>query len=153
MSINAMHTDFLAFLPVVIDRLKTVSSIKKVFTIKELGELDTGKQTAVLDGCVYVVLDGFTPADNANKGKNQTMNISFSVLLAKQHYTRSDMGDVGVILTAICQSLMGFEPQTDGRHLTISPIYLDKGASVLYQKGFGLYPLRFKTQSVIIAKD
>lgn len=148
---SPMHNDFLAFLPIVIKRLNAVEVIKKVFTVKELADLDTGKNTAPLDGCVYVVLDGFAPTDEVGKGKNQAMDITFSVILAKQHYNKAGIGDIGTTLTAIIKSLAGYEPIANGDYLTLSPIYLDKGANVLYQKGFALYPLRFKTQVAIVA--
>lgn len=152
---NPLHTDFLAFLPVVIDRLNSVKEIKKVFTANDLSDLNEAKtNTNRIDGCVYVILDGFAPANEAGKGKNQTMDITFSVILAKQHYNKTGVGEIGASLTAIAKSLIGFKPCQDNNPkspLTTSPIYLDKGASVLYQQGFALYPLRFKTQSVIVA--
>lgn len=153
---SPLHSDFLAFLPAVIERLNTVKEIKKVFTANDLSDLDTGKNINAIDGCVYVILDGFAPANEANKGKNQAMDITFSVILAKQHYNKTGVGEIGASLTAIAKSLIGFKPcQNDNPKspLTTSPIYLDKGASVLYQKGFALYPLRFKTQSVIVADN
>lgn len=153
---NPMHTDFLAFLPVVIDRLNTVKEIKKVFTANELSDLDAGKNINAIDGCVYVILDGFAPASEAGKGKNQAMDITFSVILAKQHYNKTGVGDIGTTLTAIAKSLIGFKPCQDNNPkspLTTSPIYLDKGAGVLYQQGFALYPLRFKTQTVIVSDN
>lgn len=149
---SPMHNDFLAFLPIVIKRLNAVEVIKKVFTVKELADLDTGKNTTPLDGCVYVILDSFAPTDEVGKGKNQAMDITFSVILAKQYYNKTGVGDVGATLTAIAKSLIGYDPKDEqGQHLTTTPIYLDKGAGVLYQQGFALYPLRFKTQSVIVA--
>ncbi|STZ03632.1 Mu-like prophage protein gp29 [Moraxella equi] len=147
---NPLHTDFLAFLPAVIERLNTVNEIKKVFTANDLSDLNEAKtNTNRIDGCVYVVLDSFAPASEASKGKNQAMDITFSVILAKQYYNKTGVGDVGATLTAIAKALIGYEP-TDGQgqYLTLNPIYLDKGAGVLYQQGFALYPLRFKTQSV-----
>ena len=153
---SPLHSDFLAFLPAVIERLNTVKEIKKVLTAHELSNLDTGKSIAPLDGCVYVILDGFTPANEAGKGKNQAMDITFSVILAKQHYNKMGVGDIGETLTAIAKSLIGFkpaDPTSPKLALTTSPIYLDKGASVLYQQGFALYPLRFKTQTVIISDN
>lgn len=150
---SPLHSDFLAFLPVVIERLNTVKEIKKVFTANDLSDLNEAK-TNRIDGCVYVILDGFAPASEAGKGKNQTMDITFSVILAKQHYNQRGVGDIGTILTAIAKSLIGFKPCQDNNPklpLTTTPIYLDKGANVIYQQGFALYPLRFKTQSVIVA--
>lgn len=149
---NPKHSDFLAFIPAVIERLNTVKEIKKVFTAHELSDLDVGKNINAIDNCVYVILDGFSPSDEAKRGKNQLMDITFSVILAKQHYNKTGVGDIGASLTAIAKALIGYDPKDEqGQHLTTTPIYLDKGVSVLYQKGFALYPLRFKTQSVIVA--
>lgn len=149
---NPLHDDFLAFLPVVIERLSSVKGVKKVFIINSLSDLDAGKNINATDGCAYVILYSYAPSNEANKGKNQAMDIVFDVILARQHYNKTGVGSVGTTLTAIVKSLMGFEPaNAEGQYLTLSPIYLDKGASVLYQQGFALYPLRFKTQSVIIA--
>lgn len=152
---NPLHTDFLAFMPAVLERLNTVNEIKKVFTANDLSDLNEAKtNTNRIDGCVYVILDGFAPASEASKGKNQTMDITFSVILAKQHYNKTGVGSVGTTLTTIAKSLIGFKPCQDNNPkspLTTTPIYLDKGAGVLYQQGFALYPLRFKTQSVIVA--
>lgn len=149
---SPLHRDFLAFIDPVIERLGAVKEIKKVLTAHELSNLDVGKSIAPLDGCVYVILDGFAPTNEAGKGKNQKMDITFSVILAKQHYNKTGVGDIGATLTAIAKALMGFEPaNAEGQCLTLTPIYLDNGANVLYQQGFALYPLRFKTQSVIVA--
>lgn len=149
---SPLHRDFLAFINPVIERLGAVKEIKKVLTAHELSNLDVGKSIAPLDGCVYVILDGFAPANEASKGKNQAMDITFSVILAKQYYNKTGVGDIGATLTAIAKALIGYDPKDElGQHLTTTPIYLDKGASVLYQQGFALYPLRFKTQSVIVA--
>lgn len=149
-----MHSDFLAFIPAVIDRLNSVKEIKKVFTAHELSDLNEPKPNLNrIDGCVYVILDGFAPASEAGKGKNQAMDITFSVILAKQHYNKTGVGNIGETLTAIAKALIGYEPIASRSYLSLSPIYLDKGASVLYQQGFALYPLRFKTQTVIIADN
>lgn len=154
MMTNPLHNDFLAFLPMVIERLNTVQAIKKVFSANELSDLDVGKNINAIDNCVYVILDGFSPSNEVNNGKNQKMDITFSVILAKQYYNQRTVGDIGKTLTAIIKSLIGFKPCQDNNPkspLTTMPIHLDKGASVLYQKGFALYPLRFKTQTVIVA--
>lgn len=125
---SPLHSDFLAFLPTVIERLNTVKEIKKVFTANDLSDLDTGKNMSAIDGCVYVVLDSFAPANEANKGKNQAMDITFSVILAKQHYNKTGVGDVGVTLTAIAKALVGYEPDNEqGQYLTLNPISGQRG--------------------------
>lgn len=150
---NPQHTDFLAFMPDVVKRLETVQAIKKVFHAHELADLDAGKNISAIDGCVYVILDSFAPSFEAGQGSQQLMDIRFSIILAKQHYNQRHIGDIGKTLTAIAKSLIGYEPKDqEGQYLTTTAIYLEKGAGVLYQKGFALYPLRFKTQSVIVAQ-
>lgn len=147
---NPMLSDFLAFLPVIIQRLGNVEGVKKVFTTQELSDLDVGKNIAPIDGCVYVMLDGYSPNTESGNGKNQAIDVTFSVILAKQYYNKTSIGDVGITLTNIAKSLIGYEPMNEkGQNLTLAAIYLDKGLNVLYQKGFALYPLRFKTVSVI----
>lgn len=153
---SPLHTDFLAFLPVVIEQLSAVKEVKKVFIINSLSDLDTGKNINATDGCAYVILYSYAPSNEANKGKNQAMDVVFDVILARQHYNKTGVGSVGTTLTAIAKSLIGFKPCQDNNPkspLTTSPIYLDKGAGVLYQQGFALYPLRFKTQTVIVSDN
>lgn len=62
-SLPLWHDDILAFYPALIERLKNVSTIKKVCEAKELEDLDTGRVQTPLDGAVYVVLDSIVPTD------------------------------------------------------------------------------------------
>lgn len=147
---NSPYTDFLAFMPSVIERLNTIKEIKKVFIVDDLPNLTKEIDIDIFDNCVYVILYSYTPSNEVNYGKNQAMEIVFDVILTKQRHNKN-INKVGMLLTKIIKSLIGYEPMDEkGQYLTIKPLYLDKGEPILYQKDFAFYPLRFATQTVIM---
>lgn len=145
------HDDMLVCYPVLLDRLKSIVQIKKVLEIKELSELDN-QAVAPLDGAVYVIFDGLTPTDPNNDGREQTMELGFTIILTKQQYNPAPrMDGVGATLTAICKALQGFEPEQDGRALTLSPFVQKQALAVKYFKNYALFPLRFATTVAVMA--
>lgn len=145
------YDDMLVCYPALLDRLKSISPIKKVQEIKELSEIDN-QAVAPLDGAVYVIFDGLTPTDPNNDGREQTMELGFTIILAKQQYNPTPrMDGVGVTLTAICKALQGFDPERDGRALTASPFVQDKALPFRYFKNYALFPLRFTTTVVVMS--
>lgn len=152
--------DFLACYPALLERLGNVKQIKKVFEVKDLEQLYGDKPNiAPLDGCVYVLLDSISPKEDNNNNREQMLEISFSVVLAKSFINISPshvkQGDytLGQTLTAICQSLQGFEPIQDGEYLTVTPFTQRSGMNIRYDKGFGLFALRFVTEVAILGDN
>lgn len=152
-SLPLWHNDILAFYPALIERLNSVSAIKKVCEAKDLEDLDTGRVQTPLDGAVYVVLDSIIPTDGNARAREQLMQIGVSIILVKRDYNPTPRLDgVGASLTAICQALQGFEPKDkDGRHYTLSPFVQDKGIAIRYNKGFAFFPMHFTTTVAILA--
>lgn len=145
------HDDMLVCYPALLDRLKSISQIKKVQEIKELSEIDN-QAVAPLDGVVYVIFDGLTLTDPNHGGREQVMELGFTIILAKQQYNpRPRMDGVGASLTAICKALQGFEPEQDGRALTLSPFVQKQALAVRYFKNYALFPLRFTTTVAVMA--
>ncbi|MDO4897065.1 MAG: hypothetical protein Q3971_06855 [Moraxella sp.] len=145
------HDDILVCYPALLDRLKSISPIKKVQEIKELSEIDN-QAVAPLDGVVYVIFDGLTPTDPNNDGREQVVELGFTIILAKQQYNpRPRMDGVGASLTAICKALQGYEPEQDGRALTLSPFVQKQALAVRYFKNYALFPLRFTTTVAVMA--
>lgn len=144
------HDDFLVCYPALLDRIGTIPQVKKVQEIKELAEIDS-QAVAPLDGAVYVIFDGMSPTDPNNGGREQVMELGFTLILAKQQYNpRPRMDGVGASLTAICKALQGFEPEQDGRALTLSPFVQKQALAVRYFKNYALFPLRFTTTVAIM---
>lgn len=150
--------DMLACYPALLQRLQAVKPIKKVFEVKELDQLTNDRPSvAMLDGCVYVLLDSITPKDNNNRKKEQTLELGFSIILAKSFINISPsqvkQGDytLGQTITAICKSLQGFEPVNhQGQHLSLSPFTQTSALNIRYDKGFGLFALRFVTEVAVL---
>lgn len=153
----AWHNDMLACYPVLLERLQEIKQIKKVFEVKELNQLTAERPSvAMLDGCVYVVLDSITPKNENNNKREQVLEIGFSIILVKSFINISPSevrkGDynLGQTLTAICKALQGFEPVKNGEFLTLSPFTQKSALNIRYDKGFGLFALRFATDVAII---
>lgn len=145
------HDDFLACYPALLSRLQTITQIKKIQEIKELAEIDGGA-VVPLDGAVYVIFDGLTPTSANNGGREQVMELGFTLILAKQQYNPHPRIDgVGATLTAICKALQGYEPTQDGRALSLSPFVQKPALAVKYFKNYALFPLRFTTTVAILA--
>lgn len=147
------HDDILVCYPALLDRLKSIVQIKKVLEIKELSELDN-QAVAPLDGAVYVIFDGISPTDPNNEGREQVIELGFTIILAKQQYNPAPrMDGVGATLTAICKALQGFEPEQDERALTLSPFVQKQALAVKYFKNYALFPLRFATTVAVMADN
>lgn len=151
--------DMLACYPALLERLGNVKQIKKVFEVKDLEQLYGDKPNiAPLDGCVYVLLDGISPKENNNNSREQMLEISFSVVLAKSFINISPSHvkqgyTLGQTLTAICKSLQGFEPMQNDEYLTLTPFSQRTGMNIRYDKGFGLFALRFVTDVAILGDN
>lgn len=142
------HDDILVCYPALIARLKKLPQCKKVLEIKNLADVDAGL-IAPMDGAVYVIFDGLDAKDS-NNGKEQRIQLGFSIILAKQQYTPTPkMDGVGATLTAICKALQGYQPMQDGRALTLSPFVQKQGLPIRYFKNYALFPLRFTTTVAI----
>lgn len=152
----AWMTDVLACYPYLLDRLRSITQVKKVFEAKAFADISSDdRQQIPLDGAVYVMLDSYTPTESNANGREQMMEIGFSVILTKQQFTPTPNTDgVGQTLTAISQALQGFDPKDDkGRALTVSPFRQRKPLAVLYKKGFAYFPTRFTAEVAIISDN
>lgn len=145
------HDDLLICYPALLAKLKTIPQIKKVQEMKALAELDSSS-VAPLDGMLYVVFDGMTPTHSNHNGREQTIELGFTLILAKQQYNPTPKIDgVGATLSVICKALQGYEPTQDGRALTLSPFIQKPALSIKYFKNYALFPLRFSTEVAVLA--
>lgn len=150
----AWMDDVLACYPYLIERLRQVPAIRQVLEAQDFAAISSPKRKQLpTDGAVYVLLDGFTPtSDNAN-GREQMMEIGFSVILTKQQVTPNPATDgVGQTLTSIAKALQGFDPSdAQGRALTAIPFKQRKALAIQYEDGFAYFPLRFTTTVAVIS--
>lgn len=149
------HKNMLACYPALIARLQQIEGIKSVRHADDIGDLQD--RQVPLDGALYVIFDAFVPQQAADGGRNQFVEIGFSLVLAKRKYRPSESlyltGGVGETLTAIARAMQGFAPQDDdGNDLTLTPFTQSAALAISYDsRGFGLFPLRFITQVAILA--
>lgn len=145
------HDDILACYPALIDRIKSVKQVKKVLEAKDLAELDNKKALAPLDGAVYVIFDGISQVEQDNGKRGHDLKLGFTLLLAKQQYNPTPRLDgVGQTITAICKALQGFNPEQDGRALTLTPFVQEDALAIRYFDNYALFPLRFTTTVAIV---
>lgn len=146
----AFYDNILACYPALIARLEQVEGVRKVLEAEDLASI--GDKQAPLDGAVYVALDGFSPLEDNNARKEQTIEIGFSIILCKRAYSpRPKPFGVGETLTALCRALQGFDPEDErGRALTTSPFKQTTALAIEYQKGWAFFPLRFICEVAII---
>lgn len=152
----AWMTDALACYPYLLEHLRGIPQVKRVFEATEFAAISGSKRTKIpLDGAVYVVLDGYTPTASNNKGKEQLIEIGFSIILTKQHVTPNAATDsVGKMLTAISKAMQGFDPKDErGRALVTYPFEHRKALSIRYEDGFAFFPTRFTAEVAIISDN
>lgn len=149
----AWRDNILACYPALLARLSGVTGVKKVCEAKELASLGSGKERVPLDGAVYVVWDGFTPASDNDGRRAQTLELGFSVILAKRNYTpKPETGDVGSTVTGIAKALQGFDPcDEQGRTLVSTPFKQRSALPIRYEDGFAFFPLRFTCEVAVLA--
>lgn len=156
-SAPAWQTNVLACYPYVLERLQSVPQISQVLEAQDFTDISssTRRKQIPSDGSVYVLLDGFTPTDANAKGREQNMEIGFSVILTKQQVTPAPATNgVGQTITAIAKALQGFDPVDEqGRALTTEPFMQRKPLAVRYEDGFAFFPLRFTTVVAIISDN
>lgn len=150
MSKPIWHGNFLACYPAILQRLQQVKGVKKVLESQDLANIS--KSQRPLDGAVYVVFDGFSPTDHNNAKREQMLQIGFSVILVKTNITpRPQTDGIGETLTAIMQTLQGFQPQDEhGNDLTLSPLMQTQALAIRYEDGFAYFPMRFSTEIAIL---
>lgn len=151
----AWHDDILAVYPYLLARLRQVPQVKKVLEAQDLTALTGERKQLPLNASVYVVLDGFTPKNDINRGNDTLVEIGFSVILTMTNYTpKPQIDGVGAILTAICKALQGFDPSDEqGRALTTSPFVQKSALPIQYENGFAYFPLRFTAEVAVIANN
>lgn len=146
----AWHDNFLICYDALLKRLADVPGVAKVIEARNMGELGDGRKIVPLDNVVYVILDAMTPTTSNGGGREQTVEIGFSLILVKRDYTPSRVpyraAGVGETWTAITRAIQGFDPQdTEGRALTASPFVQRAALPIDYRDGHALFPLRFVT--------
>lgn len=149
----AWQTDILACYPYVLERLQSVPQVSQVLEAQDFADISSAQRKQIpADGTVYVILDGYTPGSDNAKGREQNMEIGFSVILTKQQVTpQPSTNGVGQTITAIAKALQGFDPtDAQGRALTTEPFVQRKPLAIRYEQGFAFFPLRFTTVVAII---
>lgn len=152
----AWQTDILACYPYVLERLKSVSQVSQVLEAQDFADISSAKRKQIpADGTVYVILDGYTPGSDNARGREQNMEIGFSVILTKQQVTpQPATNGVGQTITAIAKALQGFDPtDKQGRALTTEPFIQRKPLAIRYEDGFAFFPLRFTTVVAVISDN
>lgn len=149
----AFADNLLACYPALLAHLRDISGVKTVLEATDLAALNGERQQAPLDGAVYVVLDGFTPKSSNNQSREQLVEISFSLILVKRHFTPKPQTDgVGETLTAICKAMQGFDPQNaQGQALLSAPFAQASAIPIRYEDGFAFFPLRFVAEVALVA--
>lgn len=152
------YTDnILACYPALLERLASVPGVKRVLEAPDLEALAADRKIRPDDGAVYLVFDGFTPAETAGNAANLALKLSFSVILAKRQYTPNKMQygqeGVGETLTALIRAMQGFVPKnTDGQSLTAAPFAARAALPITYDEGYAFFPLRFETSVITTLK-
>lgn len=152
----AWQTDILACYPYVLERLKSVAQVTQVLEAQDFADISSAKRKQIpADGTVYVILDGYTPGSDNARGREQNMEIGFSVILTKQQVTpQPATNGVGQTITAIAKALQGFDPtDKQGRALTTEPFIQRKPLAIRYEDGFAFFPLRFTTVVAVISDN
>lgn len=148
------YTDnILACYPVLLERLASVPGVKRVLEAPDLEALAADRKIRPDDGAVYLVFDGFTPAETAGNAANLALKLSFSVILTKRQYAPNKMqygqDGVGETLTALIRALQGFVPKNgEGKSLTAVPFAARAALPITYDEGYAFFPLRFETSVI-----
>lgn len=153
MSVPIWRHNILACYPVLLNRLQSVTGVKKVLEATDLNALTGERRQRPLDGGVYVIFDGLTPKADNNHRREQVVEIGFSIILVKTNVTPKPATDgIGETLTAIAKALQGFEPMDgSGDMLTLTPLQQTRALPIQYEDGFAYFPLRFVADVAIIA--
>ena len=155
-NVPAWNDNALACYPYVLERLREVSQVKRVLEAADFAAISGAQRKQVpLDGAVYLILDGYTPTASNGKGREQLIEIGFSVILTKQQVTpQPATNGVGQTITAIAKALQGFDPtDKQGRALTTEPFIQRKPLAIRYEDGFAFFPLRFTTVVAVISDN
>ena len=148
------YTDnILACYSALLERLASVPGVKRVLEAPDLEALAADRKIRPDDGAVYLVFDGFTPAETAGNAANLALKLSFSVILAKRQYAPNKMqygqDGVGETLTALIRALQGFVPKNgEGKSLTATPFAARAALPITYDEGYAFFPLRFETSVI-----
>lgn len=132
-------------------RLKEIQGISRIIEAQELSAI--AAKNIRLNNAIYLIFEGFTPTKENNRGKNQILELSFSVILLRTQLNPEPKIDgLGAMLTSICRALQGFDPKDKkGNPLVVSPLAQVKGLNIQYLDGFGYFPLRFSCEVAIIS--
>jgi hypothetical protein len=155
-NVPAWNDNALACYPYVLERLREVSQVKRVLEAADFAAISGAQRKQVpLDGAVYLILDGYTPTASNGKGREQLIEIGFSVILTKQQFTPNPASDdVGKTLTALSKALQGFDPSdAQGRALVTDPFESRPPLPIQYEDGFAFFPLRFTAEVAILSDN
>lgn len=155
-NVPAWNDNALACYPYVLERLREVSQVKRVLEAADFAAISGAQRKQVpLDGAVYLILDGYTPTASNGKGREQLIEIGFSVILTKQQFTPNPASDdVGKTLTALSKALQGFDPSdAQGRALVTDPFESRTPLPIQYEDGFAFFPLRFTAEVAILSDN
>ena len=155
-NVPAWNDNALACYPYVLERLREVSQVKRVLEAADFAAISGAQRKQVpLDGAVYLILDGYTPTASNGKGREQLIEIGFSVILTKQQFTPNPAADdVGKTLTALSKALQGFDPSDEqGRALVTQAFESRPPLPIQYEDGFAFFPLRFTAEVAILSDN
>ena len=145
------QTDFLTGIYTAVkNRLKEIQDITRIIEAQELTSI--ASKNIRLNNAIYLIFEGFTPTKPNNRGKNQILELSFSVILLRtQLNPEPNLSGLGAMLTKICRALQGFEPKDEkGNLLAVSPLKQEKALNIQYLDGFGYFPLRFSCEVAVV---
>lgn len=155
-NVPAWSDNALACYPYLLERLNEVTQVKRVLEAADFAAISGASRTQVpLDGAVYLMLDGYTPTASNGRGREQLIEIGFSVILTKQQFTPNPAADdVGKTLTAISKALQGFDPRNEqGQALVTAPFESRTPLPIQYEDGFAFFPLRFTAEVAILSDN
>lgn len=151
METNFWKIDFLSGVYTAIkERLKEIEGISKIIEAQEFSAI--AAKNIRINNALYLIFEGFNPTQENNRGKNQILELSFSVILLRNQLNPEPKLDgLGAMLTSICRALQGFDPKDKkGNPLVVSPLTQVKALNIQYLDGFGYFPLRFSCEVAII---
>lgn len=153
MSLPIFHDNLLAVYQPLIEHLSQVEGVVKVFEAQDLNDFGETKKRYLVNNSVFVFLDALTP--KISEGKQQTMEIVFSVVLVRQalnpNKSTYQADGLGEIYTRLCQALIGFDPKNEQDKYYLSHSFsLKPPAPIDYRDGFALFPIRISGTVEII---
>ena len=132
-------------------RLNEIEGITRIIEAQELSAI--AAKNIRLNNAIYLIFDGFEPTSSNNRGREQVLELSFSIILLRTQLNPEPKIDgLGAMITKICRAFQGFEPLDEkGNNLSLSPFVQKKALNIQYADGFAYFPLRFTCEVAVIS--